>query len=118
MNLTSRLKIGMLVVVISFAAIGLVAGFSLLRAVTVEASLPGGLESQAFVGGAIVLGYSDPQKITCSTGGSKNTNGLHFSAHTRMGIMNGYWDIASPLRVLKTKVDIFMMEKLTARLTN
>lgn len=41
----------MLVVVISFVAIGLAAGFTLLRAVTVEASLPGGLETQTFVGG-------------------------------------------------------------------
>lgn len=103
MILTSRVKTGMLVVVISFVAIGLAAGFTLLRAVTVEASLPGGLESQAFVGGAIVHGYSDPQKITCSTGGSKNTNGLQFSAHTRMGTMNGYWDIASPFTGAENK---------------
>jgi hypothetical protein len=104
MNLRSRVKTSMVIVVISFVAIGLAAGFTLSRAMTVEASLPGGgLESQAFVGGAIVNGYSDPQKITCSTGSSKNTNGLHFSAHTRMGTMHGYWDIASPFTGAENK---------------
>ena len=44
---------------------------------------------------AIVIGTSESQNISCSTGSSKNTHGLQFSAHTRTGTLNGYWDIAS-----------------------
>ena len=43
----------------------------------------------------IVIGTSESQNISCSTGSSKNTHGLQFSAHTRTGTLNGYWDIAS-----------------------
>jgi hypothetical protein len=95
MNFKSRLKTSIVIAVISFMAIGLAAGSTLLRAMTVEATLMEEFAQQAFVGGAIVHGTSDPQKVTCSTGGSKNTNGLQFSAHTRLGTLHGYWDIAS-----------------------
>lgn len=57
----------------------------------------------AFVGGAIVIGSSENQKISCSTGSSKNTHGLQFSAHTREGTLHGYWDIASPFTGAENK---------------
>ena len=102
MNIKSNLRTSIVVAVISFVAIGLATGSTFLRAMTVEATL-GGLAQQAFVGGAIVHGTSDPQKITCSTGSSKNTNGLQFSAHTRLGTLHGYWDIASPFTGAENK---------------
>jgi hypothetical protein len=103
MNFKSRLRTSILIAVISFVAIGLAAGLTLLRATTVEATPMEGYAQHAFVGGAIVNGNSDPLKITCSTGSSKNTNGLHFSAHTRMGTLHGYWDLASPFTGAENK---------------
>ncbi|HEX2305358.1 MAG TPA: hypothetical protein VHH33_03645 [Nitrososphaeraceae archaeon] len=101
MSIQLKLKFSTLIVIGSIA-IGMIAGPALLRAMTVEA---GNLTSTAtaFVGGAIVNGQSDPQKITCSTGGAKHTNGLQFSAHTRMGTLHGYWDIASPFTGAENK---------------
>jgi hypothetical protein len=103
MNIKSKLRTSIVIAVISFIAIGLAAGSTLLRAMTVEATPIEGVAQQAFVGGAIVHGTSDPQKITCSTGSSKNTNGLQFSAHTRLGTLHGYWDIASPFTGAENK---------------
>jgi hypothetical protein len=102
MNIKSNLRTSIVIAVISFVAIGLATGSTFLRAMTVEATL-GGLAQGGFVGGAIVHGTSDPQKITCSTGSSKNTNGLQFSAHTRLGTLHGYWDIASPFTGAENK---------------
>ena len=62
-------------------------------------------------------GECDSQKISRSTVGSKNTNGLQFFAHTKTGTIHVYWDIAY-LLALKIKVVTFMMEKPMARLTN
>ncbi|HJY15020.1 MAG TPA: hypothetical protein VJ225_03250, partial [Nitrososphaeraceae archaeon] len=75
MSIQLKLKLGTLIVIGSIIAMGMIAAPALLRAMTVEA---GNLTSTAtaFVGGAIVNGQSDPQKITCSTGGSMHTNGL------------------------------------------
>ena len=75
---------------ISLVAVGLMTGSSLMYGAIV-----GVYARQPFVGGAIVIGSSDNQKISCSTGGSKNTHGLYFSAYTRDGSLDGYWDIAS-----------------------
>jgi hypothetical protein len=110
MSIMLKLKLSRLIVIGSIIAIGMIAGPALLRIMTVEA---GNLTSTttsnltstttAFVGGAIVNGQSDPQKITCSTGGSKHTNGLQFSAHTRLGTLHGYWDIASPFTGAENK---------------
>ncbi|HEY7109704.1 MAG TPA: hypothetical protein VH415_09770 [Nitrososphaeraceae archaeon] len=94
MNVKSKFGSGTLIAIVGIVAIGMIVGPALLRGIAVEA---------AFVGGAIVNGHSDPQKITCSTGGSKNTNGLYFSAHTRLGTMHGYWDIASPFTGAENK---------------
>ena len=85
-------------VTICLIAAGLVAGSSLLYGASV-----GVYARQPFVGGAVVIGTSDNQKISCSTGSSKNTHGLQFSAHTREGILNGYWDIASPFTGAENK---------------
>lgn len=98
MNVGSKVKMRMSIVMMSLIAIGLAAGSTLLYASTVEV-----YAKHYFVGGAIVLGTSDSQKIKCSTGGSKNTNGLHFSAHTRQGYLQGYWDIASPFTGAENK---------------
>ena len=38
-----------------------------------------------------------------STGSSKNTHGLQFSAHTREGILKRYWHIASPFASAENK---------------
>ncbi|HEY9398703.1 MAG TPA: hypothetical protein VIP29_02265 [Nitrososphaeraceae archaeon] len=102
MSIQLKLKLGTLIVIGSIIAMGMIAAPALLRAMTVEA---GNLTSTAtaFVGGAIVNGQSDPQKITCSTGGSMHTNGLQFSAHTRMGTLHGFWDIASPFTGAENK---------------
>ena len=86
------------VVTICLIAAGLVAGSSLLYGASV-----GVYARQPFVGGAVVIGTSDNQKISCSTGSSKNTHGLQFSAHTREGILNGYWDIPSPFTGAENK---------------
>ena len=94
MSVKSKFGSGTLVAIVGIVAIGMMVGPALLRGITIEA---------AFVGGAIVNGHSEPQKVTCSTGGSKNTNGLYFSAHTRMGTMHGYWDIASPFTGAENK---------------
>jgi hypothetical protein len=94
-NVKDRLTIA---VMISLIAIGLAAGSTLVYATNIEV-----YAKHSFVGGAIVIGQSDSQKISCSTGGSKNTNGLHFSAHTRMGTLHGYWDIASPFTGAENK---------------
>ena len=85
-------------VTICLIAAGLVAGSSLLYGASVVV-----YARQPFVGGAIVTGTSDNQKISCSTGSSKNTHGLQFSAHTREGILKGYWDIASPFTGAENK---------------
>ena len=85
-------------VTICLIAVGLVAGSSLLYGAIV-----GVYARQPFVGGAIVIGTSENQKISCSTGSSKNTHGLQFSAHTREGILKGYWDIASPFTGAENK---------------
>ena len=85
-------------VTICLIAAGLVAGSSLLYGASV-----GVYARQPFVGGAVVIGTSDNQKISCSTGSSKNTHGLQFSAHTREGILKGYWDIASPFTGAENK---------------
>ena len=103
MTIKSKFRTSIVIAVISFVAIALAAGPTLLRAMTVEATPIGGLAQQAFVGGAIVHGTSDAQKITCSTGSSENTNGLQFSAHTRLGTLHGYWDIASPFTGAENK---------------
>ena len=95
-NISYRLSI---VAAIFLIATGVAASSTVLQLAAVEGSTVGANSSQplggAFVGGAIVNGQSESQKITCSTGNSKNTNGLQFSAHTRMGVLQGYWDIAS-----------------------
>jgi hypothetical protein len=96
-KISHRLSI---VVAIILIATGVAASSTVLHLAVVEGSTLGANSSQslvggAFVGGAIVNGQSESQKITCSTGNSKNTNGLQFSAHTRMGVLQGYWDIAS-----------------------
>jgi hypothetical protein len=97
MEIGLKLSASALIAVFSLVAVGLVAGPALYITVNqVHAK-------HSFVGGAIVNGRSDPLKITCSTGGSKNTNGLHFSAHTRMGTLHGYWDIASPFTGAENK---------------
>ena len=85
-------------VTICLIAVGLVAGSSLMYSAIV-----GVYARQPFVGGAIVIGTSENQKISCSTGSSKNTHGLQFSAHTREGILQGYWDIASPFTGAENK---------------
>jgi hypothetical protein len=64
-----------------------------------------------------VHGESDSQRISCSTVGSKNTKGLQFFAHTKIGTIHGYRDIAY-LLALKIKVVTSMMEKPIERLTN
>ncbi len=83
---------------ISLVAVGLMTGSSLMYGAIV-----GVYARQPFVGGAIVIGSSDNQKISCSTGSSKNTHGLQFSAHTREGVLHGYWDIASPFTGAENK---------------
>ena len=77
---------------------GMVTGSSLMYGAIV-----GVYARHAFVGGAVVIGTSENQKISCSTGSSKNTHGLQFSAHTREGILKGYWDIASPFTGAENK---------------
>jgi hypothetical protein len=98
MNMGSKIKMKMSIVMISVIAIGLAAASTLLYATTVEV-----YAKSSFVGGAIVVGTSDSQKISCSAGGSKNTHGLQFSAHTREGYLQGYWDIASPFTGAENK---------------
>ena len=83
---------------ISLIAVGLMTGSSLMYGAII-----GAYARQPFVGGAIVVGSSDNQKISCSTGSSKNTHGLQFSAHTREGVLHGYWDIASPFTGAENK---------------
>ena len=70
-------------VTICLIAAGLVAGSSLLYGASV-----GVYARQPFVGGAVVIGTSDNQKISCSTGSSKNTHGLQFSASPFTGAEN------------------------------
>ena len=81
-------------VTICLIAVGLVAGSSLMYSQSWR---------QPFVGGAIVIGTSENQKVSCSTASSKNTHGLQFSANTRDGILQGYWDIASPFTGAENK---------------
>ncbi len=80
-------------------AMGFIAGLIALGLVTGSSLMYGAIVStyakHAFVGAAIVHGSTEDQKISCSTGGSKNTHGLYFSAYTRDGSLDGYWDIAS-----------------------
>jgi hypothetical protein len=85
-------------VTICLIAVGLVAGSSLMYSAIV-----GVYARQPFVGGAIVIGTSENQKVSCSTASSKNTHGLQFSANTRDGILQGYWDIASPFTGAENK---------------
>ena len=85
-------------VTICLIAVGMVAGSSLMYGAIV-----GAFAKHAFVGGAVVIGTSENQHISCSTGSSKNTHGLQFSAHTREGILKGYWDIASPFTGAENK---------------
>jgi hypothetical protein len=85
-------------ITICLIALVLVTGSSLMYGAIV-----GVYARQPFVGGAVVIGTSENQKISCSTGGSKNTHGLQFSAHTRDGILHGYWDIASPFAGAENK---------------
>ena len=94
----SRRGIGIKSIVIALVAIGLTTGSTFLIATFSQAYAKG-----VFVGGAIVHGTSENQKISCSTGGSKNTHGIQFSAHTREGILRGYWDIASPFTGAENK---------------
>ena len=84
---------------------GLVAGSSLMYGAIVEV-----YASQPFVGGAIVIGTSENQKVSCSTGSSKNTHGLQFSANTRDGIP-GLLDIAFPFPVQKPKADTYIWKQ-------
>jgi hypothetical protein len=60
-----------LIAVVDLTAIGLAAGTALLHSNSNQA-----FAKHAFVGGAIVHGTTDSQKISSSTGGSKNTNAL------------------------------------------
>ena len=83
---------------IGLIAIGMMAGSSLMYGAII-----GAYANHAFVGGAVVIGTSENQKISCSTGSSKNTHGLQFSAHTREGILKGYGDIASPFMGAENK---------------
>jgi len=80
-------------------AMGFIAGLIALGLVTGSTLMYGAIvstyASPTFVGAAIVHGSTEDQKISCSTGGSKNTHGLYFSAYTRDGHLDGYWDIAS-----------------------
>ncbi len=85
-------------IVMALIAIVLTTGSAFLVATVSQA-----YAKHAFVGGAIVIGSSENQKISCSTGSSKNTHGLQFSAHTRQGILHGYWDIASPFAGAENK---------------
>jgi hypothetical protein len=97
MEMGLKLGTSTMIAVFSIVAVGLVAGPTVyMTANQVHAK-------HSFVGGAIVHGTSDAMKITCSTGSSKNTNGLHFSAHVRMGTLHGYWDIASPFTGAENK---------------
>jgi len=89
MDTTSKKGLTMAVTV-CLIAVGLVTGSSLMYGAIVAVNA-----RQPFVGGAIVIGTSDSQKISCSTASSKHTHGLEFSAHSREGILKGYWDIAS-----------------------
>ena len=90
-KISNRLSIGVAIILI---ATGVAASSTVLHLAVVEGSPLGANSSQpfghSFVGGAIVNGQSESQKVTCSTGNSKNTNGLQFSAHTRMGVLQGY----------------------------
>jgi hypothetical protein len=97
MKVELKLRTSTLIAIIGLVAVGLAAGPTLF--VTTNQAYA----KHSFVGGAIVHGTSESLKITCSTGGSKNTNGLYFSAHTRMGTLHGYWDIASPFAGAENK---------------
>jgi hypothetical protein len=85
-------------VTVCLLAMGLVIGSSLMYGASIAV-----YARQPFVGGAIVIGTSENQKISCSTGSSKDTHGLQFSAHTRDGTLHGYWDIASPFAGAENK---------------
>jgi hypothetical protein len=98
MRIQVKLKTSWLIAIVILAATGLAVGPTLHMTMNQMA-----YAKHSFVGGAIVHGTSESQKISCSTGGSKNTNGLHFSAHTRMGTLHGYWDIASPFTGAENK---------------
>jgi hypothetical protein len=98
-RMSFKLNLGKSIVIAVIALLGIAISVSPTLHMTANQALA----KHSFVGGAIVHGTSDSQKITCSTGGSKNTNGLHFSAHTRMGTMHGYWDIASPFTGAENK---------------
>ena len=81
-KISHRLSIGVAIILI---ATGVAASSTVLHLAVVEGSPLGANSSQplggVFVGGAIVNGQSESQKVTCSTGNSKNTNGLQFSAY-------------------------------------
>ena len=98
MDTSSKKGYMAIAVMVCVIALGLITGSKLLYASTIEV-----YALQPFVGGAIVVGTSDSQKISCSTGSSRNTHGLQFSAHTREGVLHGYWDIASPFTGAENK---------------
>ena len=85
----TRLGIVKKSIVMALFAIGLTTGSTLLMASITQ------VYAQHSPYAAIVIGTSESQNISCSTGSSKNTHGLQFSAHTRTGTLHGYWDIAS-----------------------
>jgi hypothetical protein len=91
MDTNSKKESMKMAITICLIAVGMVTGSSLMYGTIV-----GVYARHAFVGGAVVIGTSENQQMSCSTGSSKNTHGLQFSDHTREGILKGYWEIASP----------------------
>ena len=97
----TRLGIVKKSIVMALFAIGLTTGSTLLMASITQ------VYAQHSPYAAIVIGTSESQKISCSTGDSKDTHGIQFSAHTRTGTLNGYWDIASAFTGAENKGGYF-----------
>ena len=97
----TRLGIVKKSIVMALFAIGLTTGSTLLMASITQ------VYAQHSPYAAIVIGTSESQKISCSTGGSKDTHGIQFSAHTRTGTLHGYWDIASAFTGAENKGGYF-----------
>ena len=97
----TRLGIVKKSIVMALFAIGLTTGSTLLMASITQ------VYAQHSPYAAIVVGTSESQKISCSTGGSKDTHGIQFSAHTRTGTLHGYWDIASAFTGAENKGGYF-----------
>ena len=100
-------------VTICLIAVGLVAGSSLMYSAIV-----GVYARQPFVGGAIVIGTSENQKVSCSTASSKITHGLQFSAIQGMEFYRAIGTLHLRSPVQKIKADTYMMEAVPEKLMN